>query len=70
MQITVQSELEKAIAYCEAVKGNYALMAHSTEDQQAKNMFNSMKTDIEKHMEFLTGRIEYLSENNELNKQS
>lgn len=65
--MTVQKDLEKVVAYCEAIKGTYAIMAHSTEDQDAKDMFNSMKTDIEKHMEFLSGRIEYLNENNELN---
>ncbi|AOY77119.1 DUF1657 domain-containing protein [Clostridium formicaceticum] len=68
--MTVQSDLEKAMAYCEAIKGSYAMMAHSTEDQQAKQMFNSMKADLEKHMEFLSGRLEYLSQNNELNKKN
>ena len=69
--MTVQSEMEKVLAYCEAAKGSYALMAHSTEDQEAKNMFNSMKTDLEKHIEFLNNRMEYLKQNNELikNKQ-
>jgi hypothetical protein len=70
IHLTVQSDLEKVIAYCEAIKGNYAIMAHSTEEQQVKNMFNNMKTDIEKHMEFLNGRLEYLNSNNELNKQN
>jgi len=68
--MTVQSDLEKVIAYCEAVKGNYAIMAHSTEEQQAKDMFNSMKMDIENHMDFLNGRLEYLNQNNELNKNN
>ncbi len=68
--LTVQSDLEKVIAYCEAVKGSYAVMAHSTEDQQAKDMFNSMKADIDKHMAFLSGRLEYLSLNNELFRQN
>lgn len=64
--MTVQSDLEKAIAYCEAIKGNYAMMAHSTEDQQAKQVFNKMKADIDNHMAFLSGRLEYLTQNNEL----
>lgn len=67
--MTVQRDLEKVVAYCEAIKGTYAIMAHSTEEQEAKDMFNSMKADMEKHMEFLSGRIEYLSENNDLNSQ-
>ena len=68
--MTVQSDLEKVIAYCEAVKGNYAMMAHSTEDKQAKEMFNNMKSDIDNHMTFLNGRLEYLTQNNELNKKN
>lgn len=67
--MTVQSDLEKVVAYCEVIKGNYAVMAQSTEDKQAKNMYNSMKADIDKHMEFLGGRLEYLTQNNELYKQ-
>ncbi|WP_041721045.1 DUF1657 domain-containing protein [Alkaliphilus metalliredigens] len=68
--MTVQSDLEKAIAYCEATKGTYALMSHSTEDQQAKEMFNMMKSDLEKHIQFLNSRLEYLSINNPLNQNN
>ncbi|MDR5658855.1 DUF1657 domain-containing protein [Serpentinicella sp. ANB-PHB4] len=68
--MTVLADLEKVIAYCEVVKGNYALMAQSTEEQQAKDMFNNMKSDIEKHVQFLNARLEYLNENNNLNKNS
>ncbi|WP_026476413.1 DUF1657 domain-containing protein [Alkaliphilus transvaalensis] len=67
--MTVQKDLEKVLAYCEAIKGDYAVMAHSTEDQQTKQIFNNMKADIDKHMEFLSGRIEYLKQNNDLNIQ-
>ena len=66
--MTIQSDLEKVLAYCEATKGSYALMAHSTEDNQAKEMFNIMKADVEKHIQFLNNRLEYLKQNNELNK--
>ncbi|SDK24413.1 DUF1657 domain-containing protein [Natronincola ferrireducens] len=68
--MTVQKDLEKVIAYCEAVKGTYAMMAQATEEQQAKDMFNSMKNDLDDHMEFLNGRLEYLNQNNELNKKN
>lgn len=66
--LTVQSDLQKAIASCEAAKGSYAMMAQSTEDQQAQQMFNNMKSDIERHLQFLTNRLNYLDDNNELNK--
>lgn len=67
--MTVQSDLKKAMATCESIKGSYALMAESTEDQQAKKMFNSMKADIEKHIQFLTDRLDYLNHNNQLNQK-
>lgn len=66
--MTVQKDLEKAIAYCEGLKGSYAIMADSTEDQQAKQMFKTMKSDMDKHLQFLGGRMEYLVSNNELYK--
>lgn len=68
MLMTIQSDIEKVIAYCEAAKGSYALMAQSTEEKDAKQMFNTMKTDIDRHIQFLNNRLEYLKENNELIK--
>lgn len=68
--MTIQGDLERVIAYCEATKGSYSLMAQSTEDNQAKDMFNTMKTDIEKHIQFLNDRLEYLKENNDLIKNN
>ena len=66
--MTIKSDIERAIAYCEASKGSYALMAESTEEKEAKDMFNSMKADVEKHIEFLNNRLEYLKGNNDLIK--
>ncbi|TCK93187.1 uncharacterized protein DUF1657 [Natranaerovirga hydrolytica] len=68
--MTVKSDLEKVLAYCEVVKGNYAIMAESTEDQQAKDTFNHMKSDINTHMDFLNNRLQYITQNNELNKDN
>lgn len=48
--MTVQSDLQKAIAACEAAKRTYKVMAQSTEDQSAKQMYNEMSTDLEKHI--------------------
>lgn len=67
--MTVQSDLQKAIASCEAAKGGYSMMTQSTEDQQAIQMFNEMKSDMDKHIQYLNNRLNYLNENNELNKQ-
>lgn len=67
--LTVQSDLEKAIASAEAAKGSYLMMASSTQDTQAKQMFNSMKSDIDRHILWLNNRVHYLNSSNELNKQ-
>lgn len=69
INLTVQSDLQKAIASCEAAQGSYCMMAQSTEDQQAKQMFNGMKSDIDKHLQYLNSRLDYLNENNQLNEQ-
>lgn len=67
--MSIQSDFERVIAYCEVTKGSYALMAQSTEDKQAKDTFNSMKSDVDKHIKFLNDRLEYLKSNNELIKE-
>lgn len=66
--MTVQSDLQKAIASCESAKGSYSMMAQSTEDQPSKQMFNSMKSDMDRHLQWLNNRLNYLNDNNELNK--
>ncbi|MDR7855977.1 DUF1657 domain-containing protein [Tissierella sp.] len=67
--MTVQSDLQQAIASCEAMKGSYSMMAQATEDNQAKNMFNRMGTEVESHLQFLNTRLDYLNQNNTLNQQ-
>lgn len=66
--MTVQSDLQKAIASCEASRGSYSMMAQSTEDQQAKQMYNIMKSDIDRHLQYLNDRLNYLNQNNNLNQ--
>jgi hypothetical protein len=67
--MTVQSDLQKAIASCEAAKGSYAMMAQSTEDQHAKQTYNVMKADIERHIQFLNSRMGYLNSNSTINQK-
>lgn len=61
--------MQKAIASCEAAKGSYSMMAESTQDQTAKQMFNQMKSDIDRHLQLLNSRLEYLTDNNQLNSK-
>ena len=66
--MTVQSDLKKAIASAEAAKGTYAMAAESTEDQSAKQKYQEMKTDMDKHLMYLNNRLNYLTNNNSLNQ--
>ncbi|CCQ96965.1 Flagellin protein [[Clostridium] ultunense Esp] len=65
--MTVQSDLQKAIASCEAAKGSYSLMAESTEDQETKQTFQQMSSEVDRHIRFLNDRLNFLNENNPLN---
>lgn len=68
INMTVQSDLQKAVAACEATKGSYKVMAQSTQDQSAKQMYNEMSSDLEKHLNYLNSRLNYVSQSNELNQ--
>ncbi len=67
--MTVKSDLQKAIASSESSRGTYAMMAQSTEDPQAKQMYNIMKADMDRHLQYLNDRLSYLTQNNNLNQQ-
>jgi rubrerythrin len=67
LNLTVISDLKKAIAAAESAKGSYATFAESTEDQMAKAMFEQMAQDMDSHILQLSSRLSYLSENNPLN---
>lgn len=65
--MTVQSDLQKAIAAAEAQKGTYAMFAESTDDQMAKAMFRQMAEDMDNHVKQLQGRLNYLNQVNPMN---
>jgi rubrerythrin len=68
IKLTVQSDLQKAVAACEAAKGTYKVMAQSTEDQSAKVMYNEMSVDLDKHLTYLNNRVNYITQSNDLNQ--
>ncbi|NLX01325.1 MAG: DUF1657 domain-containing protein [Syntrophomonadaceae bacterium] len=59
--MTVQSDLNKAIASAQAAKGTYLMAAESTEDQSAKDRYQQMASDMDVHLEYLSSRLDYLS---------
>lgn len=68
--MTVISDLKKSIASAEAAKGAYALAAEATEDPTAKQKYEEMKTDMDKHLMYLNNRLNYLTNNNSLNQMT
>jgi len=68
-KLTVQQDVQKAVASAEAAQGSYLMFASSTQDQSAKQMFQSMASDMQRHIDQLKGRGEYLAQSNPLNQQ-
>ena len=67
--MTVQQDLEKAVAAAQSALGTYSTFALSTQDQTAKKMFEDLATDAQRHVSMLNGRLNYLNQNNDLNQQ-
>lgn len=67
--MTVQQDVQKAVASAESAQGSYLTFASSTQDQSSKQMFQSMAQDMQRHIEQLKSRLQYLNENNQLNQQ-
>lgn len=67
--MTVQQDMQKAVASAESAQGSYLTFASSTQDQSAKQMFQSMADDMQRHIDQLKGRLQYLTESNPLNQQ-
>ncbi len=68
--MTVQSDLKKAIATAESMKGSYATFAESTEDTSAKQLFQELSTEMQRQVDSLSSRLRYLEKNNPLCQQN
>jgi rubrerythrin len=67
--MTVKKDLEKALAAAESAKGTYATFEASTDDNSAKQMFQSMSQDMERHVSNIQSRLSSTAEN-QLNTSS
>lgn len=65
--MTVRQDLDKQIAMAEASKGNYLLFAVDSEDEKARQVFQDMASDMERHVTILKSRADYLDQYNPLN---
>ncbi|MHB9146378.1 MAG: DUF1657 domain-containing protein [Symbiobacteriia bacterium] len=68
--MTVQSDIQKAVAAAESAKGTYAMFEQATDDKSAQQMFKEMKADMERHVQILNSRLGYVNSNNQLNQQA
>jgi len=68
--MTVQSDLKKALASAQSSMGTFAMFAESTEDPQAKQMFNTLKSDAERHVAMLNSRLSQLNSGMVQNQQN
>lgn len=68
--MTVQQDLQKAVAAAQSALGTYASFSESTQDQSSKQMFKEMTGDMHKHVAMLNSRLGYLTQNNSLNEQT
>ncbi len=66
--MTVQADLEKAVAAAQSALGTYETFSVSTLDDSAKQMFKQLSSDMEHHVDLLKGRLSYVSQNNPMNK--
>lgn len=67
--MTVQSDLQKALAAAESAKGTYASFEQATDDNTAKQMFQSMSQDMDRHIAQINSRLGVVAQN-ELNQQT
>ena len=67
--MTVQSDLQKALASAESAKGTYATFEQCTDDQTAKQMFSQMSQDMDRHICQINSRLGITAQN-QLNNQA
>ena len=61
--MTVQSDLQKALAEAQSAKGTYATFEQSTDDQSAKQMFSQMSQDMDRHICQINSRLGITAQN-------
>lgn len=66
--MTVQADLEKAVAAAQSALGTYETFAVSTLDESAKQVFKGFSEDMERHVDLLKERLAYIIQNNPMNK--
>ena len=60
--MTDKNNLQQAITSCKEAIEKYTAMADKTDDTAAKQMYEHMCTDMDKHLEYLNGRLNKLND--------
>ena len=60
----MKSDLQKTVADAQCLLGQYAAFAQQTQDKAVKKMFNELSDDMQKHIDTLNLRLDYLTKNN------
>lgn len=68
--MTVQQDLQKAVAAAQSALGTYSSFSLSTQDQSAKQMFEELSQDSQRHIAMLNSRLNYINQNNGLNQKT
>ena len=68
--MTVQSDLQKAVAAAPSALGTYSTFSLSTQDQSAKAMFEELSKDAQRHVTMLNNRLAYVEQGNPMNQQT
>ncbi len=66
--MTVQQDLQKAVAAAQSALGTYSTFSLSTQDQSAKAMFQELSQDAQRHVDLINSRLAYVTKNNSLNQ--
>ena len=61
--LSEKHDLQRFIIMIEDAKGVYVVMAHKTEDPEAKQMYQELEKDMNKHLKSLQDRLYYLNRN-------
>lgn len=56
----MKPDLERAVGLALGAQAEYLMMASEAEDKQAKQVFDSMAEDVDRHVKVLRSRQEYL----------
>ncbi|MDD4345399.1 MAG: DUF1657 domain-containing protein [Desulfitobacteriaceae bacterium] len=65
--MNAQEDLRKVIVDAQSALDTFKGYSHSNIDNGAKQIFKELVTDMEHHVDLLTGRLSYINQGNDIN---